>query len=145
MFGVVAMSYDDFAIVSPEAMDKLAKEYNKMIKIQKEAKTRIVIEDKELIFAYFEQIEEKLNKVKRQIKKENFPLILDVLKRSLLKLRGVVGECNKNNQVEAFAIEENKNIIELLVELLNKLLLKSESEVIREVIKDLLSIFVLLA
>lgn len=140
------MNYDDFAIVSPEAMDKLAKEYNKMIKIQQETKNRVVFNDKEIVLSYFSRIEEKLGKVKRQVNKENFALVLEVIKRCFLKLRGVIGEGNKNNKVESYSLEdEKKNVIELLVELINKLLLKSENETIKEVIKDLLSIFVLLA
>lgn len=140
------MNYDDFAIVSPDAMDKLAKEYNKMIKVQQEAKNRVVFDDKEVVLSYFSRIEEKLNKVKRQVNKENFALVLELLKRCFLKLRGVIGEGNKNNQVESYSLEdEKKNVIELLVELINKLLSKSQSETIREIIKDLLSIFVLLS
>ena len=118
------MNYDDFAIISPNDMDKVAKEYNKMIKAKQEAKNRVVFEDKTLILSYFGLIEDKLNKVKKQIKKDDYNTVIEILKRNYLKLSGLLGEVNRN-QIDALSINEKKNVIELLVELINKLIEKS--------------------
>lgn len=138
------MEYDDFAVINPSDMDRVSKEYNKMIKMQQEAKNRLIFEDKALILCYFKVIEDKLNKVKKQIKKESYNTIIEILKRNYLKLSGLLGEVNKN-QVDTLSINNNKNVIDVLVELIYMLLDKDENESIRQIIKELLSIFVLLA
>ena len=135
------MNYDDFAIINPNDMDRVAKEYNKMLKIQQEAKNRVVFDDKALILSYFKLIEDKLSLVKKQIKKEDYNAVIEILKRNYLKLSGLLGEVNKND-VKNLSLEEKKNVIELLVELINKLIEKSEHKSIKEIIKDLLLIFI---
>ena len=93
------MEYDDFAVINPSDMDKVAKEYNKMIKMQKELKNKVVFKDKELILSYFTIIEDRLSKVSRQIKKEDYINILNILKRNYLKLCGLMGEINKYSKI----------------------------------------------
>ena len=138
------MEYDDFAVINPSDMDRVSKEYNKMIKMKQEAKNRLVFEDKALVLSYFKAIEDKLNKVKRQIKNESYKTIIEILKRNYLRLSGLLGEVN-NNQVEQLSTNHNKNVIEVLVELIYLLLDKDENESIKQITKELLSIFSLLA
>jgi len=138
------MEYDDFAIISPDDMDRVAKEYTKMLKIKEKTKNRVVFEDKTLILSYFNIIQDKLEKVKKQLRKEDYIAAVEILKRNYLKLSGLLGEINKN-QVNTLVLQERKNVIELLVELINKLIEKSEHESIKEIVKELLSIFILLS
>lgn len=137
------MEYDDFAIINPDDMDRVAKEYNKMLKIKEQTKNRVVFEDKTLILSYFNIIQNKLDKVKKQLRKEDYIAAIEILKRNYLKLAGLLGQVNKN-QVNTLVLQERKNVIELLVEFINRLLEKGENESIRQIIKELLTIFVLL-
>ena len=140
------MEYDDFAVINPSDMDKVAKEYNKMIKMQKELKNKVVFKDKELILSYFTIIEDRLSKVSRQIKKEDYINILNILKRNYLKLCGLMGEINKYSKIDVLnSHDEKKGLIEIMVEFINRLLEQSDNEQVRAIIKDLLSIFVYLS